>query len=210
MVLKLDEAETSAAGSRPALTADSLRRVNPHHLWSGLTKDQQKTIGALAVARTLAELHLVPGQPDGWESADFAAGDALVDAVTGALGVEAVQAMPLVDLSAFGVQACRVCGCTDACGCEEGCWWVAPGLCSSCAPQAVEAAASLRPEMLAFIERGKGTAPDDDPILLSCLDAGLVEIYSGASGRSAWAVSGLGKLLAIAATSARGEVEADE
>lgn len=27
---------------------------------------------------------------------------------------------------------CRVCGCTDICGCPEGCWWVEPDLCSSC------------------------------------------------------------------------------
>lgn len=27
---------------------------------------------------------------------------------------------------------CRVCGCTDAAGCPEGCWWVEEDLCSSC------------------------------------------------------------------------------
>lgn len=31
---------------------------------------------------------------------------------------------------------CLSCGCTDEHGCDEGCWWVAPGLCSSCAGQA--------------------------------------------------------------------------
>lgn len=31
-----------------------------------------------------------------------------------------------------GYDYCRVCGCTDACGCEGGCSWVKPGLCSSC------------------------------------------------------------------------------
>jgi hypothetical protein len=30
--------------------------------------------------------------------------------------------------------ACRVCRCTEERGCEEGCWWVQPGLCSSCVP----------------------------------------------------------------------------
>ena len=28
---------------------------------------------------------------------------------------------------------CRLCGCTDSWGCDEGCWWVEPDLCSSCA-----------------------------------------------------------------------------
>jgi len=32
-----------------------------------------------------------------------------------------------------GPGVCRVCGCTDEYGCPEGCWWVEPDLCSSCA-----------------------------------------------------------------------------
>ena len=31
---------------------------------------------------------------------------------------------------------CRGCGCTDLEGCPEGCWWVEPDLCSSCARKA--------------------------------------------------------------------------
>ncbi len=32
--------------------------------------------------------------------------------------------------------ACMGCGCTDEDGCaQSGCFWVAPGLCSSCAPE---------------------------------------------------------------------------
>lgn len=27
---------------------------------------------------------------------------------------------------------CRVCGCTEARACDEGCWWVEPNLCSAC------------------------------------------------------------------------------
>jgi hypothetical protein len=30
---------------------------------------------------------------------------------------------------------CTSCGCTDSRACLGGCWWVAPGLCSACAPQ---------------------------------------------------------------------------
>ena len=30
---------------------------------------------------------------------------------------------------------CRVCGCTDATPCPDGCGWVEVDLCSSCAPQ---------------------------------------------------------------------------
>jgi|GEM_PF-6058338 len=31
------------------------------------------------------------------------------------------------------VRVCRVCGCTDEWGCEEGCFWMESDLCSSCA-----------------------------------------------------------------------------
>lgn len=37
------------------------------------------------------------------------------------------------------MRACRVCGCTDAWGCDEGCWWVDEDLCSSCAEAGREA-----------------------------------------------------------------------
>ena len=32
------------------------------------------------------------------------------------------------------IQRCRVCGCTETCACEGGCWWVEPDLCSACQP----------------------------------------------------------------------------
>lgn len=35
-----------------------------------------------------------------------------------------------------GPGVCRVCGCTDQYGCPEGCYWVEPDLCSSCAGDA--------------------------------------------------------------------------
>ncbi len=30
---------------------------------------------------------------------------------------------------------CQECGCTDEAGCEAGCWWTEPGLCSQCDPR---------------------------------------------------------------------------
>ena len=35
-------------------------------------------------------------------------------------------------LDAVAVAVCRGCGCTDERGCEEGCSWAEPDLCSSC------------------------------------------------------------------------------
>lgn len=40
------------------------------------------------------------------------------------------RARGLCDL--IGVRSCSECACTDAYGCETGCSWVAPNLCSSC------------------------------------------------------------------------------
>lgn len=37
------------------------------------------------------------------------------------------------ELVAAGASACRVCGCTDASACPDGCWWVESDLCSGCA-----------------------------------------------------------------------------
>lgn len=33
---------------------------------------------------------------------------------------------------------CRVCGCTDLLGCQDGCSWVEEDLCSACAEKAIE------------------------------------------------------------------------
>lgn len=38
-----------------------------------------------------------------------------------------------IDLNRLGVRMCTSCGCTDDMGCEGGCHWVGPTLCSSCA-----------------------------------------------------------------------------
>ena len=40
---------------------------------------------------------------------------------------------------------CRVCGCTEARGCPEGCWWVGPNLCSVCADKINEAKRKEKP-----------------------------------------------------------------
>jgi hypothetical protein len=39
-------------------------------------------------------------------------------------------------LVVLGRQVCNVCGCTDELGCPEGCYWIAPSLCSRCAAPA--------------------------------------------------------------------------
>lgn len=41
----------------------------------------------------------------------------------------------LVD-RAYGLPACRECGCTEHAACDDGCWWIEPDLCSTCADPA--------------------------------------------------------------------------
>lgn len=40
-----------------------------------------------------------------------------------------------------GARSCSRCHCTDDWACEGGCWWVAPDLCSNCAPEGAEGTA---------------------------------------------------------------------
>lgn len=42
----------------------------------------------------------------------------------------------VIDAAEIGTRRCRVCGCTDLHGCEDGCWWVEDDLCSNCADRA--------------------------------------------------------------------------
>jgi len=56
-----------------------------------------------------------------------------VRAVTPAATVEHLEAVRLEALRAADGMRCRGCGCTEHFGCPDGCFWVTPDLCSSCA-----------------------------------------------------------------------------
>lgn len=54
-------------------------------------------------------------------------------ALTGApVGCQAAEGAIVARVEAEPVETCRVCGCTDERACPGGCYWAAPGLCSSC------------------------------------------------------------------------------
>lgn len=38
------------------------------------------------------------------------------------------QLSPLI----LGIAVCRICGCTDVYGCDQGCYWIDDNLCSAC------------------------------------------------------------------------------
>ncbi|BDP44889.1 hypothetical protein DAETH_48580 (plasmid) [Deinococcus aetherius] len=58
--------------------------------------------------------------------------DSPVDPLYGP-ALDAEEAARRLHAQLAGVQACRVCGCSNTWACEGGCWWVRPDLCSSCA-----------------------------------------------------------------------------
>ncbi len=71
--------------------------------------------------RVIVRLRTPPPSPYGLRP-----GDLLIVEVVEALRIEGV---------------CRVCGCTDEEGCEGGCQWVEPDLCSQCVPNTASAKA---------------------------------------------------------------------
>lgn len=197
-----DLLDPDTPAGRPALTPASLERFDPFAIWWGKLTDQQRQ--RIGVAGLLQGLALAKGLDEpGWAAAGMESERALQQLVTDALASE-LGKLPLPSLDSFGVRSCALCGCTDACGCPEGCHWVMERLCSSCYPAALAAAHATPAELLAFVAPGKGVVADDDATLQRCLDAGLALIYSGAGEKSAWAASPWGKVLreALAAETA--------
>lgn len=111
------------------------KTVDPIATWRELTEDQKEKIGTACIALVLGLLgtmqQLAPRQ--GFFAAEVEglqlAADALAEAAPTAF-VNGAARLP--DLGVLGVRACRECGCTDQCGCEVQCHWVADDLCSSC------------------------------------------------------------------------------
>lgn len=116
-------------------------RFDPAAAWLALDDDQRTRIGEAALLLQLAseaqalswdEPNPTPERLRAdrrWEHAELMAWDRLEAAVP----IDADLFPDGPDLAALGVRACRQCGCTDEHGCGDGCWWVAPNLCSSCA-----------------------------------------------------------------------------
>lgn len=86
-----------------------------------------------AAVETLRDGDVVLGDGD----LDYAAADLLeVLVALHEQGRINLEILPAVEVFSRMILGCRECGCTDARGCLEGCWWVEPDLCSSCAPKA--------------------------------------------------------------------------
>jgi hypothetical protein len=120
----------TTATLKPAPLFDALEA------WHRLSAVEQQAIGVAAIISAIGYLgnDLPLEQQDGWNY-EAAAGEAslrLEVAVVRAIA-EDWQTLPRPSLAPLGVRFCQACGCTEDYACEDGCHWVGPQLCSSCA-----------------------------------------------------------------------------
>lgn len=119
-------------------------RFNGAATWSTLTPEQQAEIGAIALEHVVCMngedayftgLEAKPGARPFLAAAPLLA-DKLIAAVQDAI----IDKVPALDTDALPVPIpsllgplCRACGCSQEDGCDEGCSWTEPDLCSACA-----------------------------------------------------------------------------
>jgi hypothetical protein len=113
-------------------------------LWESLPVQQRDAIGRAALVYALGSIGSWEGlaPPQGWAAAELEATIALQAVVRGLPAIVEAAQLPRPLLSAIGVRSCRQCGCTQDCGCPEGCSWVGPDLCSRCGGEAAEMVAA--------------------------------------------------------------------
>ena len=106
--------------------------INPRDVWSRMTAEQQCAFGVASLAHILGSIGAMAGaEPQrAYEAADFEGFNLMIKTLGQVMGE--LTAIPLPDLNILGIRTCSVCGCTDNCGCEEGCYWVEENLCSAC------------------------------------------------------------------------------
>ena len=117
-------------------------RLDPVAAWLALPPEVQREIGAAVIANQVGRLGVaiaqetgVPEQARPYDVAASEAGSLIFERiVVFVLGGEDTVLPPRPDLRPLGIAQCRVCGCTDEMACDEGCYWVEPDLCSTCAP----------------------------------------------------------------------------
>lgn len=108
--------------------------------YAALSAEDQAAIGELGLLMAYAHKRGVEIESQGTMARDDATRTltGLDTAITEAIGliVDLVPDYPddagIPDLTPFGVQQCRVCGCTEAHGCEAGCSWAETDLCTEC------------------------------------------------------------------------------
>jgi hypothetical protein len=98
-----------------------------------MTPEQQCTFGAAGIIYILGYLGVLTDlDPQQAYAASEFEGLALMIQTLEPVIDELKTNPPKPILSAFGIRTCRICGCTNSFGCEDGCSWVEKDLCSTC------------------------------------------------------------------------------
>jgi hypothetical protein len=126
---------------RAADRFDQVTHFDPRPIWEALSAFERDRIGhaALILAYAWVGAEWAEGKREGgFEAAQFAAERAIAEglpAIAVPAATLAAGELPLPGLGILGVRACRVCGCTDARACDEGCGWTdsPEPLCTACA-----------------------------------------------------------------------------
>ena len=113
----------------------TLRRFDAHQAWAALSEDKQRAIGEAALLLQVSTEAQMLAMDDAastpaarrWERAEQIAWQHFA---TIPIDPDLYPGGP--DLATLGIQACRVCGCTNEAACEDGCSWVEDDLCSAC------------------------------------------------------------------------------
>jgi cystathionine beta-lyase/cystathionine gamma-synthase len=116
----------------------TIKKFDPITVWDSLSKETQNRIGAAGIAAAFGVM--MDGRRDGDEvwfaSAHYEGANIVLEELAENGHVDLFDddfdpnAIP--DLTAFGIEQCRVCGCTETVTCENSCSWSEPNLCSNC------------------------------------------------------------------------------
>lgn len=103
--------------------------------WDRLTPEVQREIGTAAIVAALGSLGSAQADSPAHYTAEVEGMHHISRLVSEHLlpaSVTEPSEVPRPDLGSIGIRSCHSCGCTDESGCEQGCYWVGPNLCSAC------------------------------------------------------------------------------
>lgn len=75
------------------------------------------------------------------------------------------------------VRRCRICGCTEEHGCEYGCYWVEPDLCSACAVSDEFVETHAREMASNVVQAVGGQEPGSQELLVDLVAEAIIDAY---------------------------------
>lgn len=127
-------AANDATNLTPLITQAGL--LDAASAWRMLSAEVRDKVGIAAITHALGLIGSCQGQTpaQGWAAAELEGMVRIEELLRSNLPSAFRKGLPIrPDVTVLQIAACRSCGCTDRCGCEAGCSWFEPDLCSSCA-----------------------------------------------------------------------------